>query len=279
MGDTKHRARATFASGALVLALGFVMVDARAADGGSGPNPCGNFDFTAGISCKIQVSGGCSANCSPLRFEAACTGMCGATADTMCVDNCGTTCVAMCNPALLDCFKGCHDECDGPTVEICKKDHPNEDCATNARAQCDVHCNDSCKVPPNSCQEHCNKCCTGSCTTQINFACDFSCFADVKGGCDVQCQKPEGAIFCNDQYVHASDVKACITYLATQGIKVDASATGTVGCDLSGCHESGSSKGCSVSPSSAAGGASGVAALLGLAAALVRSRSRKRRTG
>jgi len=94
----------------------------------------------------------------------------------------------------------------------------------------------------------------------------------------VQCQKPEGAIFCNGQFVHASDVKACITYLATQGIMVDASATGTVGCDLSGCHESGSSKGCSVSPLSArtGGAAAGAFALLALAAGVVRSRRRSR---
>jgi MYXO-CTERM domain-containing protein len=268
-----RRARASLVSLATVLALGLTMVDARAADGG-GPNPCGNFDFSAGISCKIEVSGGCSANCSPLRFEAACSGMCSATSDTTCVNNCGTTCVAMCNPAALDCFKGCHAECDQPTIDICKQKHPTEDCASTAQAQCDVHCKDSCEVPPNSCSEHCNKCCTGSCTTQVNFDCDFSCFADVKGGCDVQCQKPEGAIFCNDQYVHASDVQACIAYLATQGIKVDVSATGMVGCDLSGCHESGSSKGCSISSVSprAGGAAAAFLALLGLAAGFARRR-------
>jgi MYXO-CTERM domain-containing protein len=261
---------------AFVLALGLTMVDARAADAGGGSNPCGNFDFSGGVSCKIEVSGGCTANCSPLRFEAACTGMCGATADTMCVDNCGTTCVAMCDPALLDCFKGCHAECDQPTVDLCKQQHPTEDCATTAQAQCDVHCKDSCKVKPSNCQEHCNKCCTGSCTTQINFNCDFSCFADVKGGCDVQCQKPEGAIFCNGQFVHASDIEACIQYLATQNIDVDVSARGTVGCDLNGCHQSGSASGCSVSSASPTGSGLGAAvfALFALAAALVRPRRR-----
>src|SRR5258706_7139460 len=133
MGNTMHhgfrRIRAFFVSAALVVAVGFTMVDARAADGG-GSTPCGNFDFSSGISCKIQVSGGCSANCSPLRFEAACNGMCSATADTTCVNNCGTTCVAMCNPALLDCFAGCHAECDQPTVDLCKQKHPTDDCAT-----------------------------------------------------------------------------------------------------------------------------------------------------
>jgi hypothetical protein len=260
------------AAAAVVMTVAFAPL-ARAADGGS--TPCGNFDFTSGISCKIEVSGGCTANCSPLRFEAACTGMCTATSDTTCVNNCGTTCVAMCNPAALDCFAGCHGECDQPTIDACKQKHPTDDCATTAKAQCDVHCKDSCQIPPNSCAEHCNKCCTGSCTTQVNFDCDFSCFADVQGGCNVQCQKPEGAIFCNGQFVHASDVTACIAYLATQGIKVDVSAQGMVGCDLSGCHDSGSSKGCAVAPRPAkqtAGDALFPLVLLAGAAAFARSR-------
>ncbi len=205
----------------LFLALSFGVRRASAQS-----NPCGKFDFSNGISsCKIEVSGGCSAKCTPLKFEAACSGGCTSTSDTMCVDTCGTQCVAMCDPALLDCFAGCHAECDAPTSAECQQKHPTDgSCSATATAQCDVHCKDACQVPSTNCSEHCNKCCTGSCTTQVNFDCDFSCFADVKGGCDVQCQRPQGAIFCNDQYVYASDVEACIKYLATQGLTVDVSA-------------------------------------------------------
>src|SRR5262245_11916871 len=57
--------------------------EARADDGGvsadAGPNPCGNFDFSGGLNCKIEVSGGCSIQCTPLQFEASCTGQCTAT--------------------------------------------------------------------------------------------------------------------------------------------------------------------------------------------------------
>src|SRR5882762_7286990 len=116
------------------LAVGVIFTrDVRAADGGFTATPCGNFDFSAGISCKVKVAGGCTADCSPFTFKAACSGMCNATSDTMCVDNCGTQCVAMCNPALLDCFAGCHAECDQPTVEVCKQKHPTDDCATTAK--------------------------------------------------------------------------------------------------------------------------------------------------
>jgi hypothetical protein len=259
---------------ALMTGFGLAESVAQAADSGAA-NPCGRFDFQSGISCQIKVSGGCSADCSPLNFEAACTGGCSGTATTMCVDDCGIQCVAMCDPAALDCFAGCHGECDEPTVTECKQKHPNDDCAATAKAQCDVHCKDSCAIPPSDCSEHCNKCCTGSCTTQVNFDCDFSCFVDVQGGCDVQCQKPEGAIFCNGQYVHASDVEACIAYLAQQGISVDASARGSLTCDLAGCHEAGSTstKGCSAS--AARTGAGGMGAIAVVLAALLASRRRR----
>jgi len=170
-----------------------------------------------------------------------------------------------------------------PTIDQCMQAHPTENCPTTAKAQCDVHCKDSCQIPPSNCSEHCTKCCTGSCTTQVNFDCDFSCFAEVKGGCEVQCQRPEGAIFCNGQYVHASDVQACIADLAQRGVNVDVSARGTVKCDLSGCQGAGSTTGlptgsgkggCSATPGSPAadGGLAMVFAFWGLAVATRRRR-------
>jgi hypothetical protein len=237
------------ASIALLVAIGvaFAARTARAQDASS--TPCGKFDFSNGLSCKIEVSGGCTAKCTPLNFEVGCTGGCTGTAMTTCVNDCGTTCVAMCNPQFLDCFAGCHAECDQPTADQCRQKYPTEDCSNTAKAQCDIHCKDSCQVPSNNCQEHCNKCCTGSCTTNVNFDCDFSCFADLKGGCDVQCTRPEGAIFCNGQYVHASDIESCIAYLATRGIQVDVSARASATCTLAGCNgvSSSSVSGCSVS--------------------------------
>lgn len=256
-------------------ALLFTM-EARADDAST---PCGRFDFSGGLSCRVEVSGGCTADCTSLKLEAACSGGCSATADTTCVNDCGTQCVAMCDPQLLDCFAGCHSECDQPTMQDCQTKHAGEDCLTAARSQCDIHCKDACQVPPSNCQEHCTKCCTGSCTTQVNFDCDFSCFADVRGGCEVQCQKPEGAIFCNGQYVHASDVQACIAYLATQGIDVDVSARGSVKCDLNGCSGVGdiAGTGCAAAPQSRLGGGAAAGALLLFGMTAVAARARRRR--
>jgi len=215
---------------ALVALLTLLALPAQAED-----SPCGKFDFSdGGLSCRIEVEGGCKAQCTPLSFKAGCTGGCTATATQNCTGSCGTQCLAECNPELLDCFKGCHAECDEPVKKQCEE-KGGTNCTEQAVAQCDMHCETSCKVPPSNCQDHCVSCCNGGCTTQANFDCDFNCFAELKGGCEVQCSKPSGALFCNGQYVYASDIKACITWLATQGINVDASASAELTCDLNGC--------------------------------------------
>ncbi len=247
---------------------------------------CGAFDFSGGLDCKIEVSGGCSAKCVPLQFESGCTGQCTTMATTDCTGSCGTQCIAQCDPSKLDCFEGCHNECDGPVQADCTKNN-GTDCVNTARAQCDIHCRQVCKVKTDTtCQEHCTKCCTGSCTTQINTVCDTKCFSDLKGGCDVQCKAPSGALFCNGQYVHASDIQACIDYLLTQGFHIDARASASIKCDLSGCEGfagvSGipfvGSKGCSASGADPLGtglGASGLAAA-GIAMAVSTIRRRRR---
>lgn len=221
----------------LGLWFGFV-ASGYASNAAAAQTPCGNFDFSSGISCKIEVEGGCSAKCEPLNLKAGCKGQCVSPPTPGCTDSCGTQCVAMCNPALLNCFEGCHSECDQPTIDVCTAEQPNADCVAYAKAQCDNHCEESCAVPPDNCQEHCNACCSGGCSSLANFSCDFDCFFDLKGGCDVQCQQPAGAIFCNGQYVGADDIEACISYLATQGITVDVSArvSGELQCGLSGCE-------------------------------------------
>jgi hypothetical protein len=216
----------------------------------------------------------------------ACGGKCTATATQTCTDTCGTACIQQCNPELLDCFAGCHGECDQPTIDICRQKHPNEDCVTQGKAQCDVHCKQSCKVPDTNCQEHCTKCCTGSCNTQVNFDCDFQCLADVEVSCKAQCQRPTGGIFCNGQFVNATDVQQCIAYLSSKlAIDVDVSATaqGSAGCTGNDCGAEGNASlkasGCAAAP----GSENGLAGIFGLGgifaiAAILRARRRARQT-
>ena len=79
--------------------------------------PCGTFDLSGSLDCKVKVSADCNASCGVDKLEASCSGHCTAAADTKCSkDDCGTKCIAECDPSLLDCFGGCHAECDQPAI-------------------------------------------------------------------------------------------------------------------------------------------------------------------
>jgi len=218
------------------LALPALLLASSSAFAVDTPAACGKFDFNAnGLGCEVKVEGGCEAECTPIKFIAACEGGCTLTATSQCTGNCGVSCIAQCDPAKLDCIEGCHTECEQPFIADCKASYPDRDCVTDAEASCTQHCRTNCKVVPSSCTEHCDQCCSGACTSNVNLDCDLKCYADVEGGCRVACQQPTGGLFCNGQYVNASDIKGCIDGLLAQGLQVDVSAQGTVTCDLSGC--------------------------------------------
>lgn len=209
------------------------------------PAACGNFDFNKnGFGCEIKVEGGCNAECRPINFIAGCKGGCTASASTQCTGDCGTSCLATCNPAALNCMNGCHAECDEPAKARCEASHPPPyDCVSAAKAACKGHCEDACNVPmmgQDPCQDHCVACCNGSCTTNINMDCDLECYAKLEGGCKVACTQPSGGLFCNGQFVNASDVQGCIDALIAQGLEVNVEARGECVCDLSGCDCGGS---------------------------------------
>jgi hypothetical protein len=117
----------------------------------------------------------------------------------------------------------------------------------------------------------------------VNFDCDFDCFAELSGGCEVNCQKPEGALFCNGQYVNASDIGACINWLLTnKNIEVDVSATASVECSGGNCDLGAALDGGACTVSAGLGpdvpDAEGLLALmmLGLGVTTVRRRRRMR---
>jgi hypothetical protein len=245
-----------------------------AASAARADGPCGTFDLSGSLDCKVKVQADCQASCGVDKLEASCDGHCNATADTKCTkDDCGTQCIAQCDPAALDCFAGCHAECDQPAIDLCKQKHPDADCVSQGKAQCDIHCKDNCKVPDTTCEEHCNKCCLGSCQVQANFDCDFSCSVDVKAHCSAHCTQPSGGIFCNGQFVDATDVQQCITYLATKGIKVDISAQGSASGSCTGGNCGGNADGsvkaggCAAAPGSN-NGLAGTFAIVGIAVGL-----------
>jgi hypothetical protein len=271
-----------------LLAIPGLMLVSSTAFAFNTPAECGNFDFNKNSAgCAIKVEGGCTAECKPLNFVAGCKGGCSVSATTMCTGDCGTQCLAQCNPAALDCMNGCHTECDQPAIARCQMTNPPPyDCVAAAKAACQGHCEDSCNVPmmgADPCQDHCIACCSGSCTTDVNMSCDLQCFATLEGGCNVACTRPEGGLFCNGQYVNASDVQGCISALVAQGLQVDVSAQASVTCGITGCDGTGTGSvgglSCAAAPGTESPFAPIVVAMGMAAAGISMSRRRNRKNG
>jgi MYXO-CTERM domain-containing protein len=108
------------------------------------------------------------------------------------------------------------------------------DCNSNCEAQCDA-------VVEADCNSQCGGCCSGSCESDANFDCSLSCTADLQGGCEVDCQRPEGALFCDGQYLAFDDIPACLAWLAENfEIEVEFKVEIEAEASVSGCSTSGS---------------------------------------
>src|ERR1019366_2553290 len=62
--------------GLVAISLGLAVTATSTARADDAGNPCGAFDFSQGIDCKVEVSGGCTADCTPLKLEVGCKGGC-----------------------------------------------------------------------------------------------------------------------------------------------------------------------------------------------------------
>ncbi len=208
---------------------------------------CGDIHVEAAAECVVKVEGGCVAECSPLSFKAACAaesftrceGSCSASAEAECTGTCSGTCVAECDadPGKFDCAGSCQLDCSGNCEASCSTAEDGAGCKASCEATCSAECDAECDVVPPSadCEAQCEGCCEGSCTAEANLDCQFSCQsefsasceAELEGGCKVACEDPDGALFCDGQYVdHGGKLAECVAALdAILNLEVDASAS------------------------------------------------------
>ena len=244
-------------------------------------NPCGKFQFDqAGtLSCELVTTGGCDVQCVPPKFEIACDGACDVTADVGCTASCQTDCAVECNvnPGSFDCKAGCTASCESGCGTRCADARDKAYCESQCKAGCSADCGVECQATPPSatCTAKCEAACKGECHAYADIDCNIDCWADLEGGCAAQCEAPSGAIFCNGQYVDASDIDACASYIL-ENFSIDIGAE--LNCDASGCEGTVSVGGCSMSDTESTSSPFGLGALgvgaLGLAAIISRRRRR-----
>ncbi len=245
---------------ALALPLAFAAGSAEAAS----RQACGNIELLAVGECHFEFEGGCKAKCEPLNLVAACDGKCNLDISVECKSDCSGSCQTECqvDPGKFDCKASCRTDCNAQVAARCNSG--DNECISYCEADCESNCSAQCDVvaPKADCETKCNGCCSGSCETDANFDCSLKCSVDLQGGCEVACEKPEGALFCDGQYIAVNDLSECIQYIQESfnyKVEVKAEASASVSCAAS-------------NGASSAGGL----ALLGLAAGVAAARRRRR---
>ncbi len=228
---------------------------------------CGAFDFSGNASCELKTSGGCDVACTPVNFQVqcaadlyeTCSGMCNASANVDCMGTCQAQCKTDCMAnAQFDCEGSCNTQCNSSCSGKCTTAMNQSECNASCNSTCSGECSANCSGTASAdCNGKCSGCCTGSCKASANFDCQISCQggayakceANMQGGCKAQCTSPQGAIFCNGQYVNTSSIDDCAAALAAElNIKV----TGYASCSGNTC-KAGGSVSCAAAPVDASG--------------------------
>jgi len=265
----------------------------------AGLEACGDINVEANAQCKVEVEGGCEAHCTPVSFYAACSAKgyasCEGECDlpsVECSGSCEGSCQGECGPDPdgFSCSANCQGSCDGDCSGQCSTSGNKAECEAQCKATCKGECDASCEGSPVTCEGKCQGSCEGSCKAKTNMSCQMSCQselsascqAELEGGCKVQCQSPEGALFCDGEYVdHNGNLSECINALnAVLTVKVDASASGSLNCPGGSCGaEAEASAGCgnSIANTPTDGSTPYALGLLGALGALVIGRYRRRR--
>ncbi len=244
---------------------------------------CGPFDFSSGIDCELKFSGGCEVACTPVNVaatcDAKCEGTCNAKLDVGCNVDCTGGCEAQCtvDPGKFDCTASCNADCGLSCDAKCASSGNKTQCKSTCSSTCSGSCSAKCEVAPPSanCKAKCSASCEGSCTAEANIDCridcEGGCQVEVSGGCKAQCAKPEGALFCNGQYVDSSDIGACIAALAT----IEVTVAGSAECKDGTCTAEGEIS-CAASPLAPSGRGTPLV-VGGIVAGLAFAKGRRRR--
>jgi hypothetical protein len=266
----------------------------------AGIESCGNIDVEANAMCEVQVEGGCEATCEGSGFELTCeadlyakceAGDCDLTLPDCEVD-CQGTCEAECDvdPGDFECEGSCKGECEADCSASCETSNNQSECEAACKGTCSGECSGSCEgTPPSAdCEAKCQGSCKGQCDGRASFECQADCRAmgradceaDMQLKCETQCNDPDGAVFCDGEYVdRGNNADECIAALNdVLNVEVEGSASSSGECAGNTCQGEAEAKGsakCSVSKPGSNDDLGVSIGLLGLVAASAAARRRR----
>lgn len=213
-----------------------------------GLDACGNIRVEAEAQCEVvPPSVDCEGMCTPVTVRAACDarvvaecdGRCNELPSVDCTGQCVADCSAECtvDPGEFDCQATCEADCSGRCQGACSASDDEAECMALCEGSCDASCESRCDVelPEADCEGRCEASCDGSCRVETNIDCQIECQLDVRGdceadltgGCELDCQREDGALFCDGQYVdHGEDLQQCLDALQNLDVEVETEAHG-----------------------------------------------------
>lgn len=183
-------------------------------------------------SCVVEVYNACESSCTTTA-----SADCEASCETTCVDDCTTTTTTTNPPSCMDlCLQDCGDG--GGSCESATHKGACGRCGKfNCQKRCEAKCGDEPEparvTTVTECMPTCSKACMASCTAKVNTQCQVdcqektytSCEQKMVERCETQCTDKGGAIFCDGQFVNATDVRDCADELeAKVNIDIDIDA-------------------------------------------------------
>lgn len=199
---------------------------------------CGGVFLSADSHCEFKPIQECMTTCSTTSVEQVCS----EKTYTMCSSGCTTTDVTTCTQTHAEsCSKQCetitskssHEVCvsectDSCTSDAISKKHFGGDankCSKGCSHDCNTQC-DTCSTTDQStdCTTKCMSLVESECKEEVNRDCVLTCQTDNYQSCETEtvntcnttCQDKGGALFCDGQFLNASDLQSCADQLAAE---------------------------------------------------------------
>jgi len=263
---------------------------------------CGGVFLSGSANCQFVTTQDCSNHCEVVSVEQSCAAQLYTSCETECTTDAGTTCSETCQPVCVEqCTAAaapassddiCHSDCPGDCNSKCAGADSGDRCHAACSHTWDRKCGERCRQDDQAvnCSDKCVTACDGSCTSTSDTTCQINCqtnsFQDCETTtveqCHTECTNRGGAIFCDGQFLNASDLETCAAELVDKiSIHVDISAAITVAVTTQVDTTSTAAKnkaGCSLSVARPRSGGVWATAALLAGAALLRRR-RQSRTG
>ena len=263
---------------------------------------CGGVFVSGDANCQFVTRQDCSDHCEVVSVEQSCAAELYSSCETECTTDAGMTCTETCQPVCVEQCTG--DPAPASSDDMCHRNRPadcDSKCAgaengNRCHAACshtwDRKCGDRCHHDDNavSCSDKCVTACDGSCVSTSDTTCQINCQTNSFQSCETttterchtECTNRGGAIFCDGQFLNASDLESCASELLDKvSIHVDISAaiTATVNAQVDTTSTAAKNKtGCSLGTAPPRNSGAWASAAL-LAGAMLLRRRRQSPTG